>query len=287
MTPINTTELLRQVCGTQPPPIPEPGLQLCLELAADETTSPRFLADSLSEMPSLSRRFLILANSLLPTSAAARNAQTACATIEPALTADVLWVLALSDAMQHTATRSGLRLWKHSLLTAAMVRHIQQHLVKPPGGSAWVAGMAHDIGHLFLNGPATEQGIDWHVEHDRLLDQNPGPLPQRNHCLIGAGLLSLWNTPSAIISAAQYHHHPADADAEVRSLVALVRVADLIAEHVDAEHLREELNLEQSAAWQIVKDTCGMKSQSVEQLLADVLIPASLQADRLAGLLAK
>lgn len=287
MTPINTTELLRQVCGTQPPPTPEPGLQLCLELAGDETTSPRFLADSLSEIPSLSRRFLVLANSLLPASAAAHNVQVACVTIEPALMADVLWVLALSDAMQRTATRSGLRLWKHSLLTAAMVRHIQQHLVKPPSGSAWVAGMAHDIGHLFIDGPAMGQGIDWHVEHDRLLDQNPGPLPQRNHCLIGAGLLRLWNAPPAIISAAQYHHHPADADAHVRSLVALVRVADLIAEHVDAEHLREELNLEQSAAWQIVDDTCGMKSQSVEQLLADVLIPASLQADRLAGLLAK
>jgi HD-like signal output (HDOD) protein len=223
----------------------------------------------------------------LPESATVRNAQAACATIEPTRTAEFLWVLALSDAMQGPETRSSLRLWKHSLLTATMVRHIQQHLVKPPSGSAWVAGLAHDIGHLFMEGPAIGQGIDWHAEHDRLVDQNPGPLPQRNHCLIGAGLLSLWNAPAAIIDTARHHHHPAEADTKSRSLVALVRVADLIAEHVDAEQLHGELKLEQSAAWQIVDDTCGLKSQNAEQLLADVLIPASIQADRLAGLLSK
>ena len=267
--------------------MPVPGLRLCLELAADGATSTQFLVDSLADVPSLNRRFLVLAGAFLPEMSPVPSTRAALDLLTAGQTADLLWVLALSDAMQAPQTRSSDRLWKHSLLTAATVRQVRQHLAKPPRGSAWVAGMAHDIGHLLMPGPATGQGIDWHAEHDRLADQNPGPLPSRNHCLTGGSLLSFWNAPPPLVDTARFHHQPATADAKSRAVVALVRLADLIAEHVDAENLREELALEQSSAWKIVDDWCGLKSQSAEQLIADVLIPASVLAERWAGLLAK
>ncbi len=285
MTAFSHSALLKKICGSDAPPAPGEDLRLVLELCSDEGTERRFLAESLDESPRLCRRFLIAVNHLLPTTLRVSNGRSACETLERNAIQEALWIQAISDVMHAAHDRSRNRLWKHSLLTAMIVRELAAHLSIPPQGLLLPAAMAHDVGHLLIWGPATDSGIDWHAEHDRLVDQDQEPLPERNHCLIGAGLLQSWNAPQELIEAAAHHHHPQNAAEPVRTLIAVVSLADLIAEHVDAEQNPSELSLETSTAWTILNDSAGLSSSNQEQLLADMLIPASIQADRLAGLL--
>jgi len=287
MTFSDPTTLLRQVCHGEPPPAPERELQLCLELAADTTIAPHFLGDMIAESPSLHRRFMILVKHFHPEVDFIRNAQAACAELPPELPADLLWILALTDVMTAENNRACRRLWKHSLLTAALADRSRSLLSKPINGPIWTAAMAHDVGHLLIPGPAVEKGVDWHSEHDRLVDREPPPSLMRDHCLIGSSLLSLWNAPEEAVLTARHHHHPLEVEDDIQPIVTLVRLADLIAEHVDAEQPHPELSLGESKPWTMLEELCGFEVTSADQLLADVLIPASTEADRLSSLLAK
>lgn len=287
MTSSKSVALLKEVCGEGSlPAFPEP-MRLCLELATDDSTAPKFLAEAIADDVRINRRFLILANLFLQARRTAQNTQAACEQLAPTSIADILWILAITGVMQDHATgatRGGIRLWKHSLLTAAIChRIIKEQMISRPSGFVLAAGMAHDLGHLLMQGPALQRGIDWHHEHDCLVDQEGDLEPRRNHCLLGHGLLKLWNAPNELLETAQHHHRPETAEQSSRQLVALVRVADLIAEYLDRESEGGDLSLSDSSAWKIL--CSGSSLTSTDQLLTDVLIPSAQDMERMSGLL--
>jgi len=286
-----TLSLLKAVCGSETPPSPSPEYRLVLQLAADEITATEHLAEAIAASERINRRFLILANSLHKGPQPIRNSLAACTLLERNVVADVLWIIAVTNVMQsHSSavTRGGNRLWKHSLLTAILCHYLTEDLVSCPESMVMAAGMAHDVGHLLLHGPASERGVDWHREHDLLVEHAPDLPPERNHCLLGCGLLRFWDAPNELVETALYHHNPEHADKRDQATVAIVRFADLITEYVDEESNGCELALQDSSAWTTLR-TLGIvsSSASASQLIAEALIPAANEAERITGLLAE
>lgn len=167
-------------------------------------------------------------------------------------TQSILWMLALSDILQtwpdlHPRTRD--LLWRHSLLTGVVAQQIVQETDFGRGGIGLTAGMAHDVGHLLvLTRTAPLFGIV-RCEVDALAREPARESADRNHCRLGAALLGAWAATPELIAAAAYHHMPTECEPQHLPIVSAVRMADLIAEHVDQEQAHRPLRLDDAPAW--------------------------------------
>jgi HD-like signal output (HDOD) protein len=230
-------------------------MRLALDLAADERSNDDLLIEQLESDPRIS--FGILAGANLHLMGGGRPVKTvrqAVAHLGRRRCLSLLWLVALSDFLRswpHLHERARQRLWRHSLLTAVLAHELHSAAGVSTAGDALAAGMAHDIGHLLLSGPGARLGIVWHEEHERIVEQRPhSPAPERDHCRLGASLLAFWEAPPEMTACALYHHDPQAAGTGHLPLVAGVRLADLLAEHLDLDRPVRPLRLEASPAWQ-------------------------------------
>ncbi len=254
MTPGTDLELLRSVCRGGIPPRPSPAIRLALELAADDDSSDQGLIEQLESDAHLRLAVLAAANlSLFAGDKLLKTVPQALARIGRRKCLSLLWLLALSDFFRssrnlHEAARQ--KLWRHSLLTGVVAHELVQAAGLRALGDALAAGMAHDIGHLLLAGPGARLGVVWHEEHEQLVERPVSPAPEYDHCRLGASLLAWWDAPPALVASALHHHDPSAADAAQAPLVVAVRLADLLAEHLDLDRAVQPLRLESAPAWQ-------------------------------------
>ena len=265
-------------------------MRLALELAGDDDLSDEALIVQVESDQRLRLGLLIVANlSIFCGGRTAKTVRQAVAQIGRRKCLSALWLLALSDFLrswkpQHERARE--KLWRHSLLAGVLSHKLQiaarlEHL-----GDGLAAGMAHDIGHVLLSGPAPRLGVLWHEEHDQLIERNLSPAPERDHCRLGAALLGFWNAPGDLIASALDHHDPAAAAAAHRPLVAAVRLADLLAEHLDLDRPAYPLHLESARAWQ---EACALEAWNrvpdIEHLAIEQLPDALAISEHLADTL--
>ncbi|HLJ10440.1 MAG TPA: HDOD domain-containing protein [Planctomycetaceae bacterium] len=250
----NEVALLRSVCRLGSCPLPPKAVRLALELAGDDNLSDEAIIVQVESDEKLRLGLLIVANlSIFCGGRAAKTVRQAVAQIGRRKCLSALWLLALSDFLRswkplHERPRE--KLWRHLLLAGVLAQKLQVAARLENPGEGLAAGMAHDIGHVLLAGPAPRLGIIWHEEHDQLIERNLSPAPERDHCRLGAALLGFWNAPGELIASALDHHDPASAPAAHRPLVAAVRLADLLAEHLDLDRPAYPLHLESARAWQ-------------------------------------
>ncbi len=202
----------------------------------------------------------------------------------------LLWLVALSDFLKswpHVHERARQKLWRHSLLTGVLAHDLLAAADLSMPGDALAAGMAHDIGHLLMSGPGARLGIIWHEEHELLVERKDlSPAPERDHCRLGASLLAFWKASPEMVACALHHHEPPAAQALHVPLVAGVRLADLLAEHLDIDRPVRPLRLETSPAWQELAAIEPWGKVPHLHLVAIERLPeAALAAEHLANLL--
>jgi len=125
-------------------------------------------------------------------------------------------------------------LWAHCLQSGIAAREVARlTLGKVDPDQAYTAGLLLDIGMALLSDHIGDKISDMVEEVDSgqasdYLEAERNST-QTDHSVIGAELSSRWNLPESLRVAILYHHRPSEAPKELRPLVYVVHVADLVA----------------------------------------------------------
>lgn len=288
----SSLELLRRTCRSGVPPLPCSAIRGALALLNDENSSQHEICDQIEAVDRL--RFALLVGANVAPLAGNHSAKTiaqAVSLLGRRKCASWLWFFAISELicrygdLPHRARR---RLWKHSILTGVASHRLLEATHQQSRGDGLVAGMAHDVGHLLMASPALRLNIVWHEEHDALTERIPSPAPERDHCRLGNALLGYWGVPAEVAATALHHHDPGAAPAQSASLVAAVRLADLVTEYVDLDHPAQPLHLPASLRWrEIVQIEPWNTFSNLDRTMVELLPEALLSAEHLGNLLSE
>ena len=122
-------------------------------------------------------------------------------------------------------------LWNHSLATAVVSEWLAQALRYPNAEEAYICGLLHDIGKLFLDQFVLNDypRIVDYVQHYRMqLWQVEEKLIGIDHAGVGGLIAERWNFPVVLVDAIRFHHVPSFARIN-RSLPAIVNIANSFA----------------------------------------------------------
>lgn len=138
---------------------------------------------------------------------------------------------------QLTPTFSARQLWRHSVVTAAASKLLCDRLGLSFGDEAFLAGLIHDIGIMIEVQYNRTRLVE--VLHQTGADGEGTPANDMlkleesafgaNHQHFGEGLCRHWKFPASLAAATGHHHSPMDLPADVRTLPALVHLADRLA----------------------------------------------------------
>jgi len=161
------------------------------------------------------------------------NARSCGVTISQAVVlfgSERLRMLALACAFMKSAgsdlpVADRKRLWNHSFLAAALSERVARQTSYPESGTAYLAGLLHDIGSLPLLVVARQEKLagnlfpaDW---QDSLSAERD--CFGVDHCETGRVIAMAWNLAPSIADAMQYHHSPSHAtyDPDLAEIVAV------------------------------------------------------------------
>lgn len=143
-----------------------------------------------------------------------------------------------------------VKFWEHSFGCALYSRIIADLMNFPGKEMAYLAGLLHDIGESIIAlklyykfeeivEKVRNEKITFYQAEDQILGIT--------HCDFGPWLVENWLMPAPISSVISYHHHVQEAKEHV-TLVALVRLADLIClynkldfGHKENENIKDEI----------------------------------------------
>ena len=121
-------------------------------------------------------------------------------------------------------------LWSHSLMCALVSRAVAQETGYGDPNRAFVAGLIHDIGFLFLGEdlPSPETGAirQWEPEGDTTSAK--AERHARMHEEASSWMLDRWETLNADIMDAVCNHHAPTGNESDPNLAAIIHVADVI-----------------------------------------------------------
>jgi HD-like signal output (HDOD) protein len=178
-------------------------------------------------------------------------------------------------------------LWRHAFLTGCVCRGLNQALGLGLQGEEFAAGLTHDIGRVLIALGAPE-----HSEAADPMDFAEGPevllreqaVLGTDHCYFGSWFANLNNLPAPLVSAVEFHHTPEWAE-EHKPLVALVAVADHVANYAQREQRAEGYDAAANPAWPVLQPFVAA-DRRLEELAEGVLVEARKEADDGAGSLA-
>ena len=127
-------------------------------------------------------------------------------------------------------------LWNHSLATAVVSEWLAQALRYPNAEEAYISGLLHDIGKLFLDQFVLSDYpriVDYVQRYHMQLWQVEEKLIGIDHARVGGLIAERWNFPVVLVDAIRFHHVPSFARIN-RSLPAIVNVANSLAAELKA-----------------------------------------------------
>ncbi|MCB1183731.1 HDOD domain-containing protein [bacterium] len=136
-------------------------------------------------------------------------------------------VKAAADAGGHLDYRE---LWRHAVVTASIAKHLARGTGYPDPEEVFTAGLLHDIGKfvLELHAPDRYAGVIA-ARGQRSLVEAELEAFGCDHARLGEAFAGSWRFPAVLVAAAGRHHEPADDDGDEARAVALVRLADYLA----------------------------------------------------------
>ena len=122
-------------------------------------------------------------------------------------------------------------LWRHSLVTAVASEWLAQALHYPNTEEAYVSGLLHDIGKLFLDQFVLSNYraiVDYVQQYQMQLWQVEEKLLGIDHARLGGMMAERWNFPVVLVDAIRFHHAPSFARIN-QQLPAIVNLANSFA----------------------------------------------------------
>ena len=123
--------------------------------------------------------------------------------------------------------------WRHCIGTALMTREIVDLVKSPDGESDYVAGLIHDVGKIVISSvfPDHFQEI-YYTQADTGADllELEREILGMDHAELGALYLKKQRLPDVFVEVVQYHHDPARARHQAKT-VAAVQIADMLMRH--------------------------------------------------------
>ena len=122
-------------------------------------------------------------------------------------------------------------LWRHSLMTAVAAEWLAQALRYPNTEEAYVSGLLHDIGKLFLDQFVLNDYTaiaDYVQRYKMQLWQVEEKLLGIDHARVGGMIAERWNFPVVLVDAIRFHHAPSLARTN-QQLPAIVNLANSFA----------------------------------------------------------
>jgi len=198
------------------PSFPQVAVKL-LEASKDETVSLGDLAKILETDPGISARVLQIVNSAFYGIGRQITKLSEAVTL---LGLDEIKKIALGMTVFEKMFKSGrtrqfdrLLFWRHSLSVAVLSLEIAKATGYPDPEEAYIAGLLHDVGKIFLdiNGKRDYGNFIQELSSstELIIEQERSTLGL-GHDYIGAFFCSLWKLPEKLIMAVKYHHQPFD-----------------------------------------------------------------------------
>ncbi len=171
------------------------------------------------------------------------------------------------------------KFWRHSIATALAASSLARHM-KRRDGTAFVAGLLHDVGRLVL-ASNFQTHFSAALQHQSVKNSSLRDAAQAilgmDHADIGQLLGERWRFPSVICEAIGSHHRPDDSGSG--PLVDIVHIADALAHTLDQAGATTEIvpSLSQSSLRRVNLSWCESQEvfAEIEQEF-DVLCKAQL-----------
>jgi HD-like signal output (HDOD) protein len=148
--------------------------------------------------------------------------------------------------------------WEHSFGVGVVAKIIAQRVRYPEVEKAYIVGIVHDIGEVFLS---------YYLKDDfqKIVDMLKGTsnsfveaeerLLGTTHCEVGLCLANKWNFPAEYCDVIEHHHSPQEATKDP-TLAAIINLADLFCSVRHLDYGGREwisFNLAEVPAWDILK----------------------------------
>ena len=149
--------------------------------------------------------------------------------------------------------------WEHSFGVGMVSKTIAQKIGYQDLEKAYIAGIIHDLGEVFLSNFLREPFMDvleYIKAHPVKLVDAEAELLGTTHCEIGLCMARKWNFPDAYCDVIAYHHSPTEATVDP-ILCAIVNLADLFCTVRELNYGGREwisFNLSDEEAWTILKN---------------------------------
>ena len=163
--------------------------------------------------------------------------------------------------------------WIHSAAVGMTARHLWERFGKDPAIAAddlYVAGLLHDVGLLVLEQHFTKE----YDEVRQAMSREPSRLWQveeehlgMDHGAVGGLLLGRWSLPEYIAEAVTNHHHPHQAEDQLREVCRIVQAAEVLCMETGAG-LGEE-GLPDCSASDVLTEL-GADERGIETLLGEI-----------------
>lgn len=148
--------------------------------------------------------------------------------------------------------------WQHSFGVGIVSRIIAQRLRYKEVEKAYICGIVHDIGEVFLSSYLNsdfQKIVDMIKGTSHTFRDAESLLLSTTHCEIGVCLAQKWNFPSDYCDVIANHHTPEKATVD-QILVAIVNLADLFCSVRHLDYGGREwvsFSLTEEKSWQILK----------------------------------
>jgi diguanylate cyclase (GGDEF)-like protein len=251
-----------------------------LQLAQDPDSSLTEVCNAISLDPALSSKILRTANSPLYGKRQADTLNQAAVF----LGMNALTTIALSFSLSNVLKRensTGIdyeKLWRRTLLTAAIARVISDTTSKAGGEETFLAALLQDLGIMALDQAMPELYQDMLAttqnDHAELCAYEKNRIGC-DHAEAGAWLLNKWHLPIQIVQAVELSHseHIGSNNAENVALAQTVNVAALVADVLDPDAPSTVVHVAMAHAkryWNVEEDWLRELQQALTQEIHDI-----------------
>ncbi|ADK85299.1 metal dependent phosphohydrolase [Desulfarculus baarsii DSM 2075] len=121
------------------------------------------------------------------------------------------------------------QLWLHTLAVAEAAQAISREMAFIEAGSAFTAGLLHDLGKAVLAAfhPGDVEDVLRLMQREKLSFRQAEMANECDHAAIGGELAQHWGIPASLGQVMAMHHEPPP-DAQLEPLVAAVHAADYL-----------------------------------------------------------